>query len=292
MNGQIPTDNVNNIIEKELHEQIKELGEHFEADVITFFGGLVYGTDDKLRHAIEQIDSKKQKLLFVLETTGGSIDVAERIANTLRHHYQEVDFLIPNYAYSAGTILTMCGDSIHMDYYAVLGPIDPQVNKQGVGWVPALGYLAKFNELINNPNITEAEIAFLCQKFDPAELHAFENAKNQSITLLKKWLVNFKFKDWKMTETNQQNVTQDMKMQRAEEIAKKLNDTELWHSHNRGIPMQDLRDIVNLKIEDFSNNPDADTVVKKYYQLLKEYAARQGSDSIIHSPKELITFWS
>ena len=34
-----------------------------------------------------------------------------------------------------------------MDYYSVLGPIDPQVNR-GEGLVPALGYLKKYDELI------------------------------------------------------------------------------------------------------------------------------------------------
>jgi hypothetical protein len=35
-----------------------------------------------------------------------------------------------------------------MDYYSVLGPIDPQVNNKDGKLVPALGYLDKINELI------------------------------------------------------------------------------------------------------------------------------------------------
>ena len=51
-----------------------------------------------------------------------------------------------------------------------------------------------------NGTITGAEVAFLCwQKFDLAELHAFEQAKEQLITLLKEWLVKYKFKDWTNT---------------------------------------------------------------------------------------------
>jgi len=54
-----------------------------------------------------------------------------------------VDFLIPSHAMSAGTILAMSGDAIHMDYYSVLGPIDPQVENQEGRLIPALGYLIR-----------------------------------------------------------------------------------------------------------------------------------------------------
>ena len=60
----------------------------------------------------------------MLETIGGFAEVARRISDTFRRHYTVVDFLIPSHAMSAGTILAMSGDAIHMDYYSVLGPID------------------------------------------------------------------------------------------------------------------------------------------------------------------------
>jgi len=132
--------------------------------------------------------------LLVLETNGGQIEVVERIADLIRYHYpEEVSVIIPNYAMSAGTVLAMVGDSIYMDYYSVLGPIDPQVQiKNGDTFVPALGYLAKYNELIDKSakgTLTSAEVAFLLDKFDPAELHQFQQARALSIELLKKWLV-------------------------------------------------------------------------------------------------------
>jgi hypothetical protein len=89
-----------------------------------------------------------------------------------------------------------------MDYYSILGPIDPQIkNRQGV-FVPALGYLDKYNELVQKSaagGLTPAELTFLVQKFDPAELHRFEQARDHSVDLLKKWLVQYKFKNWTKT---------------------------------------------------------------------------------------------
>jgi hypothetical protein len=160
-----------------------------------------------------------------------------------------------------------------------------------VGWVPALGYLHRYEQLVEKSakgTITPAEVAFLCDKFDPAELHAFEQAKEQSITLLKEWLVKYKFKDWVETEGNKTPVTQQMREQRAAEIAEKLNKTDLWHSHSRGITMDALRDenVLNLKINDFAEHP-AGQSVRSYYKLMRDYMMRRGYEGIVHTKQKL-----
>ena len=89
---------------------------------------------------------------MVLTTGGGYIEVAQRIADTFRKHYQHIEFVIPNYVYSAGTVLVMCGDVIWMDYYSRLGPIDPQIENKSGRMVPALGYLRQYEKLIEKAN--------------------------------------------------------------------------------------------------------------------------------------------
>ena len=84
---------------------------------------------------------KKNKLAVILETDGGYIEVVERIVKTLRHHYNNVEFVVPNFAMSAGAVLVMSGDAIHMDYFSTLGPIDPQISNTSGKQVSALGYL-------------------------------------------------------------------------------------------------------------------------------------------------------
>ena len=107
---------------------------------------------------------RKPKLAILLTTIGGSTTAVERYVNIIRKHYSKVIFIVPDYAYSAGTIFCMSGDEIWMDYFSVLGPIDPQVpNKEGK-YVPALGYLDKINELIEkckNGTITNPEFLIL-----------------------------------------------------------------------------------------------------------------------------------
>ena len=76
------------------------------------------------------------------------------------------------------------------------------------------------------------------------ELYQFEQARELSKDLLIKWLSQYKFKNWKETETRMIPVTDEMKRNRAEEIAEQLSLTGRWHSHGRGINMHTLKAIL------------------------------------------------
>jgi len=134
----------NNIIEEQLDERIGAIEQAADADVVTYMGPMYPPAEDEIKDALECMPGRRESLMCVLETEGGYIDTAERIARCFRHHYRRVDFVVPNYAMSAGTVLVMSGDAIHMDYSSILGPIDPQVSK-GDGLVPALGYLEQYD---------------------------------------------------------------------------------------------------------------------------------------------------
>src|SRR5439155_9141711 len=120
----------------------------------------------------------------ILETYGGYMETAERMAKAFRHNYQRVDFIVPNFAFSAGTILVMVGDAIHMDYFSVLGPIDPQVERgDNYNLVPAIGYLEQFDRLVKESkrrNLSRAELAYLLN-FDAAELYRYEQERDLAI---------------------------------------------------------------------------------------------------------------
>ncbi|MEJ7811362.1 MAG: hypothetical protein WKG32_13205, partial [Gemmatimonadaceae bacterium] len=134
----------NSLVVEWLDDRLRDLEKATNADVLAYVGPIVFAGADAIRDVLDDRKSKRLSLAVVLETLGGYAEAAERIAETFRHHYQRVDFIIPNFAFSAGTILVMSGDAIHMDYYSVLGPIDPQVDKGERGFVPALGYLERF----------------------------------------------------------------------------------------------------------------------------------------------------
>ena len=271
---------VDNSIKEILHEKLLKLEEHFNSDIFNYFGPIVDGNENIVLDIIENLSkdsNKREKLIVILTTTGGSAVAVERYVNILRKHYKEVDFIIPDYAYNAGTIFCMSGDNIHMDYFSVLGPIDPQVQNKDGKWVAALGYLDKVNELIEKAKdgtLTQAEFLIL-KDIDLAELKGYEQAKALTITLLKKWLVKYKFKNWNIHQTTPskkgQQVTEEEKEARAEEIADKLGDNNLWKSHGRPINIEILEKELKLKIEDYSDNEIRRELIRSYYKLLSDY---------------------
>jgi hypothetical protein len=277
----------NKIIEEQLGHHLSGLEVEFASDVLVFIAPIYYGIDDAIRDAVEAIADKKDKLTVLIETTGGFIEVAQRIADTFRKHYNAVEFVVPNCAMSAGTVLAMSGDAIHMDYYAVLGPIDPQVqHPETKRWVPANGYLVQYKRLVDKADkgkITTAELQFLIEKFDPAELYRFEQEMELSVALLKEWLVKYKFKDWNHTETRNKKVTIAMKKRAARAVADKLNDTDWWHSHSRGIPMEVLKRHVKLQIEDFGGNKKRSDCIRQYHKLLSDYMKKLNVDAVVHA---------
>ncbi len=280
--------NANEFIEQQLDERIKAIESQYRAHAISFVGPVLSGVDDIIRLAVEKRHNElptRRKLIFLLTTTGGYIEVVQRIVATLRSHYQLVDFIIPNYAYSAGTVLAMSGDAIHMDYYSRLGPIDPQVENQKGRLVPALGYLEKYNQLLEKAQqktITMPEVQLLIQGFDQAELHQIEHARELSVALLIEWLVKYKFKNWKKTTTRGLQVTRKMKMKRAEDIARDLNETKKWHTHGHGISMDVLMNDLNLLIDNFGADPNLSGAIRGYNDLLSDYMAKLGVRGAIH----------
>lgn len=272
--------NANEIIERQLSERATAIEKLLEADVFSYLGPIAEGVDFFIKRIIEAIDPKQDKLAVLLETNGGYVELAERVVNIFRYHYDVVDFVVVSYAMSAGTVLVMSGDAIYMDYSATLGPIDPQIQRSGSDrFVPALGYLEQYERLVKKSaagKLVTAEVAYLIQNFDPAELYQYEQARELSIALLEEWLVRYKFKNWTKTQTRGRKVTDAMRKQRAAQIARQLNDTSRWHSHSRGISMEVLRRELKLQIEDVNDTPDLQRAVMDYYNLLDDYRSRLG----------------
>lgn len=275
-------------IKEILNNKIRILENEFDADVAFFYGEIHPSLEKPFRDFIELLkgdtEFNRSRLVVILNTPGGSAETAEKMANIMRHNYDEVYFLVPDSAMSAGTILCMSGDKIYMDYTSSLGPIDPQVFN-GKNWVPALGYLDKVETLIGKSaagTLTDAEYVFL-GNIDLAELRSYEMARDLTIALLKEWLVNYKFKDWNTHSSNGAPVTLAEKQARAEDIASKLSNNSIWHSHGRSIGISTLTSILKLKIEDYSGNIDLRDKIRDYNDLICEHIIRIGAKAFVHS---------
>lgn len=275
-------------IKDTLNSRLRKLEEHFSGDVVFYYGEIHSSLEKVFRDFIEEIkkdeEFDREKLIVFLNTPGGSAETVEKMVSVMRFHYKEIYFVVPDYAMSAGTILCMAGDRIYMDYSSSLGPIDPQVFN-GKNWVPALGYLDKVEELIiksGNNELTEAEFLIL-QKVDLAELRSYEMARNLTIALLKEWLVKYKFKNWNTHSSTNNPVTLAEKEKRAEDIANKLSNNSIWHSHGRSIGIETLTNILKLKIEDYSNDDTLRNLIRDYNDLICEYISRGGGKAFVHS---------
>lgn len=102
-----------------LNSYAVEIENLVSADVFTYYGAIdpqfkMFFVDEIENLAREQ---KHDNLLFSITTGGGSAEMVEVMVDVMRNFYKEVYFVIPDHAYSAGTILCMSGDKIYMNYY-------------------------------------------------------------------------------------------------------------------------------------------------------------------------------
>ena len=272
-------------------ERITAIEGHLNADAIFFYGPIFPSLEKRFRDFVEDLKSDtppRTRVAIILNSPGGSAETVEKLVEIVRYHYEEVYFIIPDEAMSAGTIFALSGDKIFMDYTSSLGPIDPQVHN-GKDWVPALGYLDQVEKMIKksaNGTLTDAELVIL-QNLDLAMLSRYEQAKNLSITLLKKWLVDYKFRDWTIHQTTTEKIGQPVtvaeKQARAEEIAKLLSDNKIWHSHGRKISVKTLKCVLHLRIEDYSTDADFRVKVRSYSEFITDYINRHEYQFFLHS---------
>lgn len=264
-----------------LKHSLRAIENKTEKDVLAILGIIELGIDSQVRLALEGLDARRETLLVILDTPGGLVEVVQRIVKTLRHLYKAVHFLVPERAMSAGTVLVMSGDAIYMDYFSCLGPIDPQIPR-GDRMVPALSYLRQYQRLMEKSTteqLTTAEFALL-NKLDLAELHQMELAAELSQSLIQEWLSTYKFKDWKK---NGHSVDKATKQNRAKEIAKTLNDHQKWYTHGHGIHKDVLEKDLNLKIDDYSDDPELKKLIWQYFWPLREYCLQNRFPAVIHT---------
>jgi len=89
-------------------------------------------------------------------------------------------------------------------------------------------------------------------------------------------LPKYKFKDWNVTATEGNPVTEKMREDRATEIAKTLGNASKWHSHGRGISMKELTgNDVKLVIDDFGIDPGLNPIIRNYHGLAVDYFSKK-----------------
>ena len=145
-----------------------------------------------------------------------------------------------------------------------MGPIDAKV-KIGRSTISAYDYM----EWVDNKREEADKVgklnpfdATMIAQISPGEISGVYHALKYAEDLVVDWLVRYKFKSWRTTETRGIAVTEKMKLNKAQEIAKELTNHAKWRSHGRSIKMGDLEEI-GLKVIRVENNNDLSDVVYK-----------------------------
>lgn len=222
---------------------------------------------------------------IILETPGGSGETAEDIVRAVRAKYKDVAVIIPGRAKSAGTIIALSANDILMEPTSSLGPIDAQMAWQGKVF-SADAFLKGFKrikeEVANTGVLNKAYIPIL-QLISPGELENAENALIFAKDLVRNWLVQYKWKNWKTHKSTGKKVTKKEKNERAEEIATQLCDQTTWFTHARSVKMDDLRKM-RLLITDYSEDPELADAIRRYHTLLLMTFDRTGAYKIFEAP--------
>jgi hypothetical protein len=306
-------------LQDELQRLIKEYNKYTNRYLFVYSAdinkGRIPGVDSSLSqedfYTIQDFlrESKFEILDFYIETPGGSGEAAEEIAKFLRDKFKEVNFVLAGEAKSAGTILAMSGDNIYMTETGSLGPIDAQVK---IG--RTIGSAHDYKEWIENKReealqskVLNPVDALIIAQISPLELGAIVNSLEFAKDLVKEWLEKYKFKKWMITETRKIEVTDEMRKDRANEIAEKLCNHTLWRSHGRSLKLKDLKE--ELLIENIDKDQiladfvyriktvirlifDSSTVYKLYYtedlRMAKTFTPQQsGIGNVLTNPVKI-----
>jgi len=71
---------------------------------------------------------------LILHTPGGYALAAQMMAMAIKFRRAKVTVMVPFYAMSGGSLMSLAADEIRMEKYSVLGPVDPQIPTPGGMW--------------------------------------------------------------------------------------------------------------------------------------------------------------
>lgn len=115
---------------EQIRKNILEAGKIRNVPQFLFVSVINDASRNKVRDEIIEFKEKNptpNEIDFILESPGGSPADAYRIIRTLRNNFDTVNVIIPFWAKSAATLLSLGASSIVMDEFGECGPLDVQI---------------------------------------------------------------------------------------------------------------------------------------------------------------------
>ena len=182
-------------------------------------------------------------LTIILHTPGGSPAAAQTIVSYLRTKFEDIEVIVPTYAMSAGSMISLSANRIVMGRQSQLGPIDPQITLAGGPTMSARAIVEQFekarHDIVGNneePGTPAAAALWgpILTGLGPSLLTESNNALKFGEEMVRDWLSEYMLQGDKA---------------KAESIASHFNDASSHKSHSRRIDREEARSI-GVVIED------------------------------------------
>lgn len=165
-------------------------------------------------------------LTLILHTPGGVTNAAESIVEYLRSKFHDIEVVVPTFAMSAGTMISLASDRIYLANHSQLGPIDPQF-VMGTGKpTSARAVVAQFEQARREiaEDLQAAHLwAPVLGTIGPALLKEAENVIAYSRDMVAGWLERYMFRA-------------DVKpAKKAKRVANLFNDAGTMNDHGHRI---------------------------------------------------------
>ena len=197
-----------------------------------------------------------KNLTLLLHTPGGVTNAAETIVAYLRSKFTNIEVIVPTYAMSAGTMISLAANRIVMGRQSQLGPIDPQF-LMGQRSQSARAVVDQFEEAKKEilQNAAAAGVWFpILQTIGPALLQEARNALDYGERMVAQWLENYMFAG----KPNAKEL--------AANAAAHFNDAASHKSHGRRIDRDEARE-QGLNVEDLEDSQELQEAVLTFYHL-------------------------
>ncbi len=234
--------------------------------------GINSNDDTPFHEMISQVPAGERRVDVLLATKGGSAHQVSRFVNFLRDRFDEVDFLIPSFCMSAGTLFALSGDRIWMTPRACLGPIDPQVPTKDGRYVPCQALILLVKKLnqdgmdaLSSGNEIPWTAVRLVDTLDKKELGDAVTASEYSITMASEFLRSYKFRNWKVRRGSGTPVDDEYRKDRAEKIAAALASHDKWKNHGHSISRKTLWNEIELEID--HPDPALERLIYRFWAL-------------------------
>ncbi len=103
-----------------------------QGEVVFWFGGI---SREWVQHFYQKrrsiLGEKKDRIILVFDTPGGDADAAYQLVNILKSYCDCLEIVVPVWAKSAGTLVSLAAEKIYMTGISELGPLDPQIKEPG-----------------------------------------------------------------------------------------------------------------------------------------------------------------